>query len=104
MRIFSGVLGLIVLVLVLAFALSNKQDVTVALWPFKDSLQAPLYAIGLVPLALGFIVGSLQGWIGSLPHRLRLRRVSKELDSIKRNLGKVRVEESKRKSSFWSRS
>ncbi|MFA5040992.1 MAG: LapA family protein [Bdellovibrionales bacterium] len=88
MRIFSGALGLIILVLVLSFALSNKQDVVVTMWPFKDSLQTPLYAVALVPLALGFLLGTIQGWIANFSFRMKARKASKELNSLKTELGK----------------
>jgi lipopolysaccharide assembly protein A len=109
MRIFSSVFGLIILILVLSFALSNKQDVTVGMWPFKDSIQAPLYAVGLAPLAFGFFFGSFWGWISGLPHRLHVRRLNKELASLSNKLGElqknviVQQEKVKPKSSFWSR-
>ncbi len=88
MRIFSGALGLIILGLVLAFALSNRQDVVVSMWPFADSIETPLYAVALVPLAFGFFLGCFQGWIGNLPHRIHARKVHKELNSLKTELGK----------------
>ncbi len=82
MRIFSGICGFVVLVLVLCFALSNQQDVTVAMWPFSESLQLPLYLVGLVPLLLGLLVGGLWGWVASLRHRLHSRRLNKELEAL----------------------
>jgi uncharacterized integral membrane protein len=109
MRIFSSVFGLVLLILALSFALSNKQDVTVAMWPFKESLQAPLYAIGLAPLAFGFIVGGFGGWISGLPHRLHARRLNKELSSLTSKIGElqknasVHNEKAKAKTSFWRR-
>jgi len=101
MRIFSSFLGIIVLVLVISFALSNKQEVTVVLWPFQNPVQAPLYAVGLVPLAFGFFIGSFWGWIGSLSHRLHARQLHKELTTLKRDLGNAA--KVKTKTSFWSR-
>jgi uncharacterized integral membrane protein len=101
MRICSSVLGIVVLILVLSFALSNRQDVTVAMWPFNESLQSPLYAIGLVPLAFGFFLGSFWGWISILAYRLRERRLTKELASLK---GKLIQQQPAKKPSFWSRS
>jgi uncharacterized integral membrane protein len=101
MRIFTSILGIVILVLVMAFALSNKEPVTVAMWPFKDSVQAPLYAVGLVPLAFGFFAGSFWGLISSLSHRLHARQLHKELTTLKRDLGNAA--KVKTKTSFWSR-
>ncbi len=101
MRIFTSFLGIVVLILVMSFALSNKQEVTVVLWPFPNALQAPLYAVGLVPLAFGFFFGSFWGWITNLPHRFHARQLHKELTTLKRDLGNAA--KVKTKSSFWSR-
>ncbi|MFA4993785.1 MAG: lipopolysaccharide assembly protein LapA domain-containing protein [Bdellovibrionales bacterium] len=101
MRIFSGILGIIVLLLVLSFASRNNQEVSVALWPFKDTMLMPLYAVGLVPLAFGFFFGSFWGWITGLSHRLHARRLNKELTALKRDLGNAA--KVKTKTSFWSR-
>lgn len=104
MRIFSGVFGLVVIVLVLSFVLSNRQDVTVGLWPFIGSLQAPLYAVGLAPLAFGFAFGGFLGWLGGVPHRLRAMRLNKELVSLSGRLGELQKNaKAKPKPSFWKR-
>ncbi len=89
MRIFSGVFGLIVLAFVLSFAVSNRQDVIVALWPFDGMRQVPLFTVGLVPLGMGLIVGGMIGWVTSLPHRLKVRRLNKELGALNVKIGEL---------------
>ena len=87
MRIFSGVSGIIILVLVLSFVLSNQQEATVVLWPLKGSWQAPLYMVGLAPLVFGLVFGSFLSWISGVKHRLRARQLNKELVSLNDKIG-----------------
>lgn len=89
MKIFSTVFGLIILVLVLSFALSNKQEVTVGLWPLPDPVTTPLYAIGLAPLAFGFVAGSLWGWLTNLSHRMHARKLLKEMGALNEKIGEL---------------
>ena len=89
MKIFSGVFGLVILVLVLCFALSNPQDANVAMWPFAGTLQAPLYLICLAPLVFGLIFGGVGGWLASVPHRLRARRLNKELNVLNERINEL---------------
>jgi uncharacterized integral membrane protein len=109
MRIFSGILGIAVLVLVVSFALSNMQDVNVGLWPLEDSLHVPLAAVGLVPLAFGFLVGGIAGWASGVPHRLQVRRLNKDLGALNKKIGDLQnssiVQREKFKPSlfFWRR-
>jgi hypothetical protein len=109
MRIFSSVFGIVLLVLVLSFALSNKQPVVVSLWPLGESIDTQLYAVGLIPLAFGFTVGALWGWLGALPHKLSARRLNKELTSLKGRIGDLQknaagqAEKPKSGFSFWRR-
>ncbi|MDD4617139.1 MAG: LapA family protein [Alphaproteobacteria bacterium] len=88
MRIFPGIFGLLFLVLILVFALPNKGEVTVAL-PLMGSVQAPLYAIGLLPLIFGFSFGLLLGWLSALPHKRHAKKLVKELGSLNDKIGEL---------------
>ncbi len=43
------------------FAVSNREHVSVGLWPLPDVLDAPLYLVVLLALVLGFLFGELVG-------------------------------------------
>ena len=62
-----------VLVLVL-FALSNRQIASFAFWPTGFALNAPLGIAVLVCVAIGFLAGALLVWFGTVAARLRARR------------------------------
>ncbi len=106
MRIFTSVFGLLVLAFVVLFVLSNRQDVVIALWPFANTWQMPLYIVGLSPFVLGGILGIFWGWMGALPHRKRAKSLNKELKSLNDKIGELQsvsiVKNAKIKTkSFW---
>jgi len=76
--------------------------VTVAMWPFSGAVQLPLYLIGLGPLFFGLIFGSLWGVVSSLAHRMRARKLGKELNTLNSKLKKMAgPDPSAAKKSFW---
>ena len=109
MKIISSIFGVAVLALVLCFALPNRQDVSVALWPLPGTLQVPLYLTGLAPLAFGLIFGGLWGWLSGVPHRLRARGLKKELHALNEKIDDLqksvaaRPPPLARKKHFWER-
>ena len=82
MKILSGLLLFILVVAVLCFALSNQQTVTLGCWPFTGNVEVPLYIVGFLPLLFGLLVGGLLGWISGVPHRWRVRQLTRERDIL----------------------
>ena len=67
--------GPLVVVLIL-FALSNTDDVSVRFWPFDLAWQTPLAVAVLAVSALSFLLGASVAWASSLPHRRRSRELT----------------------------
>ncbi len=88
MRIFSGILGIVILALILLFALPNKGEVAVAI-PATGNVKMPLYAVGLGPLVFGFFLGLFLGWLNGLPHKMHARKLVKELGSLNDKIGEL---------------
>jgi len=63
------ILGIFAIVVV-TFALANREAVTLSLWPLPLDVTLPLYIAVLGGLAAGLIIGAASSW---LP-RFRLRR------------------------------
>jgi uncharacterized integral membrane protein len=63
----------VLLVLVL-FALSNRQSVAFTLWPTDFALELPLSIAVLAAMALAFFLGALVLWMSALAARRRARR------------------------------
>ncbi len=79
------------------------------MWPFDGALTMPLYLAGLLPLIFGLFFGALLGWLTGMPHRLRARRLHKELNALNNQIDDLQktsiiqhadIEKKKR---FWER-
>lgn len=79
MRIFSSLIGSLILLVAVCFAVSNRQMADVSLWPFDLQIEAPVYLLTLGSLLVGLFIGTVMTWIGLLPHRFAAKRMHKEL-------------------------
>ncbi len=67
-------IALPVLIVLVLFALSNPQPVTLLFWPTDFKLATPVSAAVLVTAAAAFLLGSLFVWFPALGARRRARR------------------------------
>jgi uncharacterized integral membrane protein len=79
------VLVLIAVVLIL-FAVSNRETVSVGLWPLPAAVELPLYLMVLGMLLVGFVAGELVGWIGGWHWRREARRSRERIAMLEREL------------------
>ncbi len=63
-----------VLLLLVLFALSNRETVTLNLWPTDLAWNTPLSLAVLIVAAISFLAGALLGWSNTVPLRRRARR------------------------------
>lgn len=70
------------LVLLVLFALSNKQPVRMGLWPTDITVDAPLSVAVLLASALFFLAGALMTWGTSLAMRARARRAEEQVRQL----------------------
>ena len=76
-------IGVPVLVLLVLFALSNKQVVRMGLWPTDITVDAPLSIAVLVASAVFFIAGALMTWGTGLAMRARARRAEATVQQLR---------------------
>ena len=74
------------LLVLIAFALSNPQPVSLALWPTDVTLEAPLSIATLVIAAVFFLLGGLVTWLPALGHRRRARLAEKRAKALEGEL------------------
>lgn len=87
-----GWIGLAVAALLLIlFAVSNREVVAVGLWPLPDAAALPLYLIVLACLLVGFLVGQLSGWIGGRHWRREARQARGRIATLERELDAARA-------------
>lgn len=91
MRILRLLIGLPVLLLLVLFALSNRQGVAVGLWPTDFTLSVPLALAVLVPAAIACLAGALAFWLPALLLRRRLRRAEASLVALQADLTAARL-------------
>jgi putative membrane protein len=72
------------LLVLIAFALSNPQPVSLALWPTDVTLEAPLSIATLVIAGVFFLLGALIVWLPGLAHRRRARVAERRARSLER--------------------
>jgi lipopolysaccharide assembly protein A len=87
------VLALAALLLIL-FAVSNRESVSIGLWPLLPAaaLEMPLYLLVLGVLSVGFVAGQLVTWIGGWRWRREARRARERIAVLESELAAVRAE------------
>lgn len=83
------------LVLVILFALSNRDPVTFRLWPLDLSWTAPLSVAVLAVAAAAFLVGALIAWGAALPARRRASQMAEVSRVLEAELSEYRAREAR---------
>ena len=78
-------LALVALVLIL-FAVSNREVASVELWPLPSALEIPLYLVVLGTLLIGFFAGQSLAWISGWRWRREARRSRQRIAMLEREL------------------
>jgi putative membrane protein len=76
-------LGAIVLIL---FAVSNRETISLALWPLPFLVDLPLYLLFFLSLLVGFLIGGCAAWIAGGRDRSELRRRRRRIEALEREL------------------
>lgn len=88
-------LALVALVLIL-FAVSNREAVSVALWPLPDAVQLPLYLVVLGSLVVGFLAGEFVAWVRGWRWRREARRSRERIQTLEREIEAARLDRAER--------
>jgi uncharacterized integral membrane protein len=77
----------LVAVLLILFAVSNRETVSLGFWLLPGAvIQLPLYLLVLGTLIVGFFFGQLVGWIGGWRWRREARRSRERIAMLEREL------------------
>jgi uncharacterized integral membrane protein len=94
-NIFRKVVAALILVplaiVIIAFAVANRQMVTVSFDPFSAeapaaALTLPLFVLIIVLLILGVMIGGIAGWLRHGRWRRAARRLEREADALRGEL------------------
>jgi uncharacterized integral membrane protein len=88
---------LVAAVLLIPFALSNREPVSLGFWPLPFLVDLPLYFLVLLMLLAGFVIGAVANWISGRRIRRELRRRRRRVEALKRELVAARSQLEDRK-------
>jgi lipopolysaccharide assembly protein A len=68
------------------FAASNREPVSLGLWPLPFLVGVPLYLVVFGAAIVGFLTGAFGVWIGGAHRRRELRRCRRRSEALAREL------------------
>jgi uncharacterized integral membrane protein len=77
LRFLRWVLFLLVAFIVVIFMVQNREMVDVSLWPLPFVKPAPLWAVIVGFLLLGFLIGAISAWLSGGGTRKRVRDLAR---------------------------
>lgn len=92
MRILAWLLALPVALLVIVFAVANRHDLRLELWPLPWSMDLPVYLAVLGALLKGIVIGLVIAWFAGHTARRRAREQKRRADGLERQLEQLRRE------------
>lgn len=78
-------IGIVVLILIV-FAVSNRQAIALSLWPLPLEINTRLYLVVLLTLLVGFLIGELVAWVNGRRWRREARRKARRVEELEREL------------------
>jgi uncharacterized integral membrane protein len=88
---FRLIPALVVVLILVVFALSNREAVSLGFWPTDYSAQVPLSAAILVGMALAFFLGAAVIWVEHLGLRRRARRAEAAVSRLQAQLAQAEL-------------
>ena len=85
-KILRLLLGLAGLVVVVSFAVSNRQTVDMALWPLPETFNVQLFWVFMLGLVVGAILGGLGAWLGGMRKRRERRAMRRKAADLEGQL------------------
>lgn len=86
-KVVAAIILVPLAVVIIAFAVANRQIVTVSLDPFSSehpaaSLTLPLFALVIVLLVVGVLIGGIAAWLRQARWRRTARRLEREIADL----------------------
>lgn len=75
-----------------AFAVTNRQDIAVNLFPLPYSLDMPLFLLALLCMALGAAAGGLAMLYSALHHKRQLKDARQRIMALENEIGGMKAE------------
>jgi len=88
-RILSWIVTLPITLLVVLFAISNLDQITLHLYPFPLDMPISIAALTLIQLFIGFLLGAIVTWIGDRHRRRETRLLNKRTVELEQSLAEA---------------
>jgi uncharacterized integral membrane protein len=93
-RLVAAVILVPLAIIIIAFAVANRQTVTVSFDPFSPhepvaSVALPLFVLIILALIIGVIIGGVASWLGQGKWRGAARRFERELHRLRERVHAV---------------
>jgi uncharacterized integral membrane protein len=87
-KVVAAIILVPLAIVIMAFAVANRQNVTVSLDPFNPdvpaaSLTRPLFVVILAVLIFGVIIGGIAAWLRQSQWRRTARRLEREVANLR---------------------
>ena len=86
MRILYRAAFLVIAIVVILFAVSNRETVSVGFWPLPFLADVPLYLLCFLSLMIGALIGSAVAWTAGHHNRRELRARRRRIEALEREL------------------
>jgi uncharacterized integral membrane protein len=77
---------LVIAILLIVFAVSNRETVSVGFWPLPFLADVPLYLLCFLSLLIGALIGSAVTWTAGHRNRRELRARRRRIEALEREL------------------
>jgi uncharacterized integral membrane protein len=94
-KIVAAVILIPLAIVIIAFAVANRQNVTVSFDPFSSDMAAssvtrPLYQMIIAVLIVGVVIGGVAAWLRQAKWRRIARRLEREVEELRSEVASLR--------------
>jgi putative membrane protein len=82
----SWIITVPLMIVVVVFALSNRAVAELDLWPLPFQITAPIFALVLLSVFVGFLLGAAIMWLSGRRRRREQRELRRHADSLSREV------------------
>jgi uncharacterized integral membrane protein len=73
-----------VAIIVVVFAVNNRGDASVSLWPLDLIITWPLFVFVFIGIGAGFVLGAILMWLTAAPARRHARERASQIRELER--------------------
>jgi uncharacterized integral membrane protein len=94
-KIIAAVILIPLAIVIIAFAVANRQKVTISFDPFSSDLATssvtrPLYQVIIGVLIVGVVIGGVAAWLRQAKWRRIARRLGREVEELRGEVASLR--------------